>query len=111
MIGTYVIGPYLSNVFNADNNYIGRSCLKFQDILIIKKIQPGETYHESLLWCGYDVNTPDINPLPAGKYYSYYGKKLIYESGDIYDIFDYTKTNTTTKTIEIPYMFINFEVK
>ena len=106
-----VFGSYLSNVFNDDNNYIGRTCLMFQAILAIYKIQPGETYHESLLWCGYDVNTPDINPLPAGKYYTYYCKKFTYESGENYDIDDYTKTNTTTKTIEIPYMFINFEVK
>ena len=106
-----VIGSYLSNVFNADNNYIGRTCHRFEQILAIYKIPPGETHYESLLWCGYDVNTPDISPLPAGKYYTYYGKKLTYESGENYDIFDDAKNNTTTKTIEIPYMFINFEVK
>ena len=105
------IEPFLSEVFDADSNYIGRSCALFNDIYILYKIQPGETHYESLFWCRYDVNTRDAISLPAGKYYTYYSRSLTYRSGDNYDLFDDTKNTTTRKTIEIPSMFINFEVK
>ena len=105
------IGPYLSNVFDIDNNYKGRSCVRFPQILALYKIQPGETHYESLSWCSYDLNIPDNTQLPAGKYYTYFGKNITYESGDNYDILDHTKTNTTRKTVKIPHMLINFEVK
>ena len=104
-------GPYISDVFDFYNNYKGRSCCMFLDLLAIAKIQPGETRYESIFWCGYDVNSPDIELLPSGKYYTYFSKSYTYEHGDNYDNFDHTKTNTTRKTIDIPLMYINFEVK
>ena len=104
-------GPYLSDVFDINNNYKGRSCRMFDFLLRIDKIQPGETRYESIPWCSYDVNNPDIELLPVGKYYTYFSKSYTYEHGDNYDNFDHTKTNTTRKTIDIPLMYINFEVK
>jgi len=95
------IMPFLSEVFDTDSNYIGRSCAQFTDIYILYKIQPGETHYESLFWCRYNVNTHDAILLPAGNYYTYFSRSLTYKSGDNYDL----------KTIEIPPMYINFEVK
>jgi len=109
-IDNFEIEPYLSNIFNAyDDKFIGRSCAMFNDILLIHKIQPGETHFESMYWC--NENMYNGKPLQTGKYYTYFGKNITYESGDNYDIGDATKTNTTRKTVKIPPMLINFEVK
>ena len=111
------VSRYLRNVFDIDNNYIGRNYIVYQDILAIAKIQPGETHHESVSWMvfetmtSYDISMPYICSLPAGKYFTYFCKSFTYEHGDNYDIFDHTKTNTIRKTIEVPLMYINFEVK
>ena len=110
-IGSGQIAPYLSDVFDMHSNYIGHSCAMHADILTIYKIQPGETHYEGSVWCGYDVNTFGAILLPAGKYYTNFNRNLTYRSGDNYDLFDDTKNTTTRKTIEIPSMFINFEVK
>ena len=105
------IAPSLSNVFNSDDVFIGRSCVNFLDIYTVHKIKPGETHYESLSWCSYYVNLWGSMLLPAGKYYTFFCKNLTYEFGDNYDMIDASKTNTTRKTIEIPHIFINFEVK
>ena len=111
------VSRYLRNVFDIDNNYIGRNYIVYQDILAIAKIQPGETHHESVSWMvfetmtSYDISMPYICSLPAGKYFTYFCKSFTYEHGDNYDIFDHSKTNTTRKTIDVPLMYINFEVK
>ena len=105
------ISPSLSNVFNSDDVFIGRSCVNFLAIYTNYKIKPGETHYESLTWCSYDENSLGSILLPAGKYYTFFYKNLKYESGDNYDIIDASKTNTSRKTIEIPHIFINFEVK
>ena len=111
------VSRYLRNVFDIDNNYIGREYIVFQDILAIAKIQPGETHYESVPWILYDTmpDHDEIMPhpcsLPVGNYFTYFCRNFTYEQGDNYDIFDHSKTNTTKKTIEIPLMYINFEVK
>lgn len=51
------IAPSLSNVFSADDNYIGRSCVVFLDIYTSYEIKPGETHYESSPWCSFDENT------------------------------------------------------
>ena len=105
------IGPYLSYVFDVDSICIGSTCDTYVAIQIIDKIKPGETYFNSRRWCGSDVNSPNIKLLLAGKYYTYFGESIVYQSGDNFDILDETKSNTTRKTVEVPKMVINFEVK
>ena len=105
-----VFSQSFSNVFNAVDNYVGWSCFMVPDIYIVYKIQPGETHYKSIPWGIYDEHINCTMILPAGKYHTSFSKKFTYEYGDNYNLTDIVKT-TKTKTIEIPDMLIDFEVK
>ncbi len=93
------LAPFLGYVFDLERNEGMRTCVIFEDILIIHEVKPGETHYEKRWWCNSIDDFMDSRLLPPGKYYTYFYKEKF-------------KINTASqKEMNIPPMFINLEIK
>lgn len=81
-------------VLGMEGYEVMRTCELTEDILFTIEVMPGETYSEKRWWCTSDVMYS--RPLSSGKYYTYFYNESF---------------NTNERKINIPVMFINFEIK
>lgn len=91
--------PFLGYVFDLEKNEAMRTCVQFEDIFINYEIRPGEIHHEKIGWCNSIDNLVDSRLLSSGKYYTYFYKEKL------------NINMAPEKTINIPPMFINIEIK
>lgn len=104
---TNSFGQSISAVYDTNHQFKGRSCQQFPDIYLTYPINPGETQHETLIWCPYNETVGGADKLlSAGTYYTFVHDKQTYFIG-----YKNGSDSGTRYTVEIPPMFLNFEVQ